>query len=602
MSISSRTIEVVKSRINIVDIVSKYVNLKRRGKNFMCCCPFHNERTPSFSVSEDHNYFKCFGCGESGDAISFVQKIENVQFIDAIKFIANHYQIPIEEDNDNQVISDQDKALAILQEAIIFYSNTLKNNQLALDYLNDERHLTNDIINKFSLGYSNNEWNGWFNYSRNHNYDVDIQLTIGLLKKNNEQIYDAYRHRIMIPIHNVYGKVIAFSARTLNNEKSESKYVNSIDSFIFHKSDILYGLYQAKLSIKESKSCFLVEGYFDVISLFKAGIKNTVATLGTYLSDNQCRLLLRFTNDVTVFYDGDKPGINAAVKNIEKLLTYSFCVNVILIPNDQDPDNFINDNKNENVIEKLNEYKHDFIEFFKIINDNTSDINNQNSVIHYILKLISCIPDEIYRNISLKRVNEVFNINVQNFNLPFVEQTKQLQLKENNESIEDKYEKEVLRLLLIYGNINSDNQYIANYIFNELKNITFNNQDYQRIRDLYQNLFDDNKTLDIKEIISKTNDEDLIKKIIDLTIDNHSVSEQWGDKFNINVSEESKDIKSHVVQIILRFKLHLIKKLIKEQEDQLKTSNDNLIIDSLLDNLKLLKSHEMNITNILLKQ
>ena len=275
---------------------------------------------------------------------------------------------------------------------------------------------------------------------------------------------------------------------------------------------------------------------------------------------------------------------------------------MILIPNDQDPDNFINDNKNENVIEKLNEYKHDFIEFFKIINDNTSDINNQNSVIHYILKLISCIPDEIYRNISLKRVNEVFNINVQNFNLPFVEQTKQLQLKENNESIEDKYEKEILRLLLIYGNINSDNQYIANYIFNELKNITFNNQDYQRIKDLYQNLFDDNKTFDIKEIISKTNDEDLIKKIIDLTIDNHSVSEQWGDKFNINVSEESKDIKSHVVQIILRFKLHLIKKLIKEQENQLKTSNDNLIIDSLLDNLKLLKSHEMNITNILLKQ
>ena len=602
MSISSRTIEVVKSRINIIDIISKYVSLKRRGKSFMCCCPFHNERTPSFSVSEEHNYFKCFGCGESGDAITFIQKIENIQFVDAIKLIANHYQIPIEEDNENPILSDQDKALAILQEATNFYNHNLKNNKIALNYLINERHLNNDIINNFSLGYSNNEWNSWLNYSRNNNYNIDIQITIGLLKKNNEQIYDSYRHRIIIPIHNVYGKVIAFSARTLNNEKTESKYINSIDSFIFHKSDILYGLYQAKSFIKENKSCFLVEGYFDVISLFKSGIKNTVATLGTYLSDNQCRLLLRFTNNVTIFYDGDKPGINATVKNIEKLLIYGFYVNVILLPNDQDPDNFINNSKNENVIEKLNEYKYDFIEFFRIINNNTNDINNQNDIIHHVLKLISCISDEIYKNIALKRINEVFNINIQNFTLPVVEQIENIKKEEKKESIEDKYEKEILRLLLIYGNINIDNQYIADHIFNELKNITFNNQNYQKIREVYQNLFDNNKVLDIKGIISKTEDENLIKEIIDLTIDNHSVSDQWENKFNIKISEESRNIKIHVIQTILRFKLYLIKKLIKEQENQLKTSTDNLIIDSLLDNLKLLKSHEINITNILLKQ
>ena len=255
--ITKEMIETVKNRVSIVDIVNSYVELKKRGQSYMACCPFHNENTPSFSVSARNNIFKCFGCGESGDAIKFVEKIENVDFIEAIKIIAKYYNIPIVEENTtlNEEQVKIKKAKDIIKSAQKFFGENLQHNNTALDYLK-KRDITEEIIEKFSLGYAENQFDKWKLYAENLKFSPQLQVQIGLLSEKSEGVfYDRFRKRIIFPIFNQYGEGVGFAGRIIENDTTQAKYINSQDSFLFHKSSLLYGLHLAKQSIREKGQC-----------------------------------------------------------------------------------------------------------------------------------------------------------------------------------------------------------------------------------------------------------------------------------------------------------------------------------------------------------
>ena len=421
--IDQPTIDRILDAANIVDVVSEFVTLRKRGINYVGLCPFHTDKTPSFYVSPAKNICKCFACGEGGTAVHFIMKHEQLNYFDALRYLAKKYNIEIQEreltDKEKQKKSDRESMLIVNSWAQQYFSTQLyehvEGKTVGLRYF-AERGFREDTIRKFQLGYSLDQRDALYKEATKSGYKKEFLEKTGLvIVYDNGGVNDRFRGRVIFPVHTLSGKVVAFGGRVLKKDEKTAKYVNSPESEIYHKSNELYGIYFAKQSMVKEDRCFLVEGYTDVISMHQAGIENVVASSGTALTQGQIRLIHRFTNNITVLYDGDAAGIKAALRGIDLLLEDGMNVKVVLLPDGEDPDSFARKHNASQFAEFIKQSETDFIRFKTrlLLDDAGNDPIKRSSLITDIIRTVAIIPDNIARSIYIRECSAMMEIDEQ---------------------------------------------------------------------------------------------------------------------------------------------------------------------------------------------
>ena len=398
--ISQNTIQQIQSRIDIIDIVGAFVKLKKRGTNYLGICPFHNERTPSFTVSPAKEIYKCFGCGKSGNSIGFLMELEKFSYVEALRWLANKYNVEIEETEmspEHKLLQSNADSLFIINSfAQQFFSDYLFNSDegrdIGLSYLK-ERGFREDIIKKFQIGFNPGDRDRFSTAALNAQYNIELLQKSGLVAIRDNKPADNYRSRIIFPIHNQSGKILGFGARILKTNDKAPKYINTPENEIYVKSKILYGSYFARQAIDKADECLLVEGYTDVVSLHQAGIENVVASGGTSLTQDQLRLIKKYTNNLTIIYDGDTAGIKAALRGMDLALEESLNVKLVLIPDKEDPDSYVNKVGAAAFNEFINANKKDFVLFQLNVSlkDAGTDSVKKSALVNQVAETISKI-------------------------------------------------------------------------------------------------------------------------------------------------------------------------------------------------------------------
>lgn len=508
--ISQNTVQEILNRIDIIDIIGDFVKLKKRGVNYLGLCPFHNEKTPSFTVSPTKEIYKCFGCGRSGNSISFLMEHEKYSYVEALKWLATKYGIEIEEtfatDEQRQQMQTADSLYIINNFAQQFFTRQLfetdEGQDIGLSYLK-ERGFREEIIKKFQLGYSPEQRDAFAREALAKQYNPELLLRTGLVVSRNEQLQDNYRGRVIFPVHNHSGKVLGFGARILKSNDKAPKYINTPENEIYVKSKILYGSYFARQPIDKADECLLVEGYTDVISLHQAGIENVVASGGTSLTPDQLRLIKKYTNNLTIVYDGDAAGVKAALRGLDMALEESLNVKLVLIPDNEDPDSYVNLVGSSAFREFVQKNKRDFILFQLDIalKDAGHDSNKKAEVVNQIAETISRInkaEDFTRQQDYIKQCSEILKIDegglhalvnkfirnriiTQERALPFEEakmheeNAKKAQETDYDDATftllfqDELQERELARIILEHGTKYwDDHQLIAEYVFSEI--------------------------------------------------------------------------------------------------------------------------------------
>ena len=539
--ISQNTIQQIQQKIDIIDIVGSFVKLKKRGANYLGNCPFHNEKTPSFTVSPTKEIYKCFGCGKSGNSISFVMEHEKYGYVDALKWLAERYNIELEEtytsDEQKQLYQTADSLFIINNYAQEFYADILFNNEegqdIGLSYLK-ERGFREEIIKKFSLGYAPEKGDAFAKESVARQYNKELLLKSGLITDRNNHLQDNYRGRIIFPINNHSGKVIGFGARIIKSNDRAPKYINTPENELYVKSRVLYGSYFARQAIDKNNECLLVEGYTDVLSLHQAGIENTVASGGTALTPDQLRLIKKYTNNLTIIYDGDQAGIKAAMRGLDLALEEGLNVKLVLIPDNEDPDSYLNKVGTSNFLDFIKNNKKDFILFQMEIGlkDAGDDTTKRSEIVNQIAETISKInkaEDFTKQQDYIKKCAEILKIDengmhslvnkfirnriaLQEKSLPFdeakhhEENAKKAAETDFDEATfnllfkDELQEREIARVLIEHGLKKwDDEQIIAEHIFNEiLDEGLFDNQDVIKLIKEFKNALYQNSIVDSK--------------------------------------------------------------------------------------------------------
>src|ERR1700749_3267896 len=410
--ITKPTIDRIMEAIDIVEVVGEFVQLKKRGAHYVGLSPFANERTPSFTVSPAKGIFKDFSSGKGGSAITFLMELEKFTYPEALKWLAKKYSIEVEETVEtieNKEEENRRESLMIVTgfASKFFHESLLETEEgrnIGLSYFK-ERGFSKEIIEKFELGYSPDQWEAFSSRALKEGYQQEFLEESGLsVKRDNGSLYDRYRGRVMFPIHSFTGRVIAFGGRTLKTDKNVPKYVNSPESEIYHKSNVLYGLFFAKKAIRDEDNCYLVEGYADVLSVHPAGIENVVASSGTSLTVEQIRLIGRFTKNVTILYDGDAAGIKASLRGLDMILEEGLNVKVVSFPDGHDPDSFVQANGSSAFKKHIEENKKDFILYKTqiLLKEVGNDPIKKADVIREIVESIAKIPDSIKASVFIK--------------------------------------------------------------------------------------------------------------------------------------------------------------------------------------------------------
>ncbi|MDP4282714.1 MAG: DNA primase, partial [Bacteroidota bacterium] len=417
--ITQDTISNILSATRIEDVVGDFVSLKRRGVNYIGLCPFHNEKTPSFTVSPAKGIYKCFGCGKAGNAVNFLMEHEHFSYPEALRFLAKRYQIEIDEEVQTpeqlQEQNEKDALFLLNSYAQQFFEKNLFDTEegkaIGLSYLK-KRGFREDIIRKFQLGYSPEKWDALVSSAQENGYKPEYLAKTGLGIPKENRMTDRFHGRVIFPIHSVTGRITGFGGRIMTDNKQVAKYINSPESDIYDKSRSLYGLFLAKNSIVSHDTCLLVEGYTDVISLYQAGIDNVVASSGTSLTQEQVKLILRYTPNITILYDGDPAGIKASMRGIDMVLEQGMNVRIVLLPDGDDPDSFARKNRAADVEKFIKDNAVNFILFkTKILLDETSgDPIKKAALIKEIVKTISLIPDAISRSVYTKECSSMMDV------------------------------------------------------------------------------------------------------------------------------------------------------------------------------------------------
>lgn len=421
--INKETIQRIMDATRIEEVIGEFVSLKKRGANHIGCCPFHNEKTPSFYVSPSKGIYKCFGCGKSGNAVGFIMDHEHYTYPEALRYLANKYNIPIEEERmteeQKERQTERDGLFHVTEFAQKYFADILHNDEMGqaigLSYFH-QRGLSDEIINTFGLGYCLDEWRNFTDHARRNGYSDEVLEKSGLtIFKEEGKCYDRFRGRVMFPIYSISGRVLGFSGRILSSEKQAAKYVNSPDSEIYDKSHTLYGIYQARNAISKEDKCYLVEGNVDVVSMHQSGVCNTVASCGTSLTVEQIRLIKRFTPNVTVLYDGDKAGIKAALRAVNLLFEEGMHVRVVLFPDGEDPDSYAQKYGSTQLQEYLRTHEENFLAFKTrvLLDDVEQDPIRKSEVLKEIVNTIALVPDRIEQQDYIRLASSKLRMNEQ---------------------------------------------------------------------------------------------------------------------------------------------------------------------------------------------
>ena len=621
MAIPRETVEQILQAAHIEEVVGEFVTLKKRGSNMWGNCPFHNEKTPSFSVNPARNIFKCFGCGKAGDSAKFLMEHEHFTYPEALRYLAKKYNIKIEEKQQTpEEIMQQsirEKMFNINEFADKYFVDTLWNTEegknIGLEYFR-ERGYFDPIIQKFHLGYSPAKWDAFTNYAKQNGYSEELLEQIGFSLKGQKGLYDRYHGRVMFPIHNLTGRVIGFGGRILINdpEKKSPKYQNSPESEIYDKKQTLYGIYFAKNAIARQDECILVEGYFDVLRMHQIGIENVVASSGTSLTMEQIRLVKRYTKNVTMLYDGDAAGIHAALRGTDMILSEGMNVRVVVLPPEHDPDTFGKEFSVEYVSNYLKENAKDFIRFKTelLLKDAENDPIKRGQVIRDIVETISVVPDSIFRITYVKECSRLLDmpeqtltnelnkilraklkksLGVESEVLPDFENTSPKQEQTVEEQLPAGYyqERELVKLLLMYGremivdereDENGEVIYeqvsVAQFIIDDLKmdNFQFINAINQRIFKIFDQAIDEGYIPDDQYFVSHE-DETIAQLAADLLSTPYKL-DQW-EKYGIFVKREEDMLRPIVLSTLYRYKDLIIEERRKDIEEELKKADDS---------------------------
>lgn len=420
--IDQETIQRIMDAARIEEVIGEFVSLKKRGANHIGCCPFHNEKTPSFYVSPSKGIFKCFGCGEAGDMVKFLMKHEHYTYPEALRWLADKYHIEIKEEElteeQKERQTERDGLFHVSEFAQKYFADLLYNDEMGravgLSYFH-QRGLSDDTIKRFGLGYCLDEWSNFTDHARKAGYSDTVLEKTGLtiVKEETGKSYDRFRGRVMFPIYSISGRVLGFSGRILSSEKQAAKYVNSPDSDIYNKSRILYGLYQARTAIAKANKCYLVEGNVDVISMHQSGVENTVASCGTSLTTEQIRLIKRYTPNVTVLYDGDSAGIKAALRAIDLLFAEGMHVRLVLFPDGEDPDSYAQKYGSTKLQEYLASHEDNFIMFkTRVLLDTVKDDPIRKAeLVSDTARSIALVADMLERAEYVRQCSQLLRVN-----------------------------------------------------------------------------------------------------------------------------------------------------------------------------------------------
>jgi DNA primase len=600
--IDRSTIERILDAAQIVDVVQEFVPLKKRGVNFLGLCPFHNEKTPSFTVSPAKEIFKCFGCGKVGNSVNFVMEHEHLTYPEALKYLAKKYHIEVvEKELSQDEIDKQNERESLLvvtaYAARQFTENlfqTAEGMSIGLTYFK-ERGFRQETLKKFEVGYSFEKRDAFSKKALEDGYKQDFLIKTGLSIQHEDRIFDRFSNRVMFPIHSLSGQVLGFGGRILKTDHKTAKYLNSPESEIYHKSRILYGIYQARKAITQEDRCYLVEGYTDVMSVHEAGIENVVASSGTSLTQEQVRLIKRFTQNITILYDGDAAGIKASIRGIDLVLEEGMNVKIVLLPDGEDPDSWSKKVSNEEFSRFLKENETDFIRFKTqlLLAEANNDPVRKADLIRDVVKSIAVIPEAINRTVYIKECSTVLEVsepilynevnklrhqkNFQDRNkypgpedLPV--QPKVVQSLEEKVDAGTHAEKELIRLLLKFGNLIFEKKPNNEDGLEEVVSITdftvreITTDDLKFENKLYAKVFDEFKFSSEQGLISgdiqfiKHVDPDISRLSADLLSEPHVLSKIWQAK-QTYIKTENELFIFLIEDSVLKFKSDKIKLL-----------------------------------------
>lgn len=619
------TVDRIIEAARIQEVVSDYVTLRKRGVNMIGLCPFHNEKTPSFTVSPAKGIFKCFGCGKGGNAVHFIMEHEQISYYEALKFLARKYHIEFKEreftPEEMAARNDRESMFLVNEYAQKYFSNTLHNRiegkSIGLSYFR-ERAFRDDIIRKFQLGYALDLRDDFTQTALRDGYNKEYLVKTGLTLENEQgQLTDRFRGRVIFPVHTLSGKVVAFGGRIIRKDDKTAKYVNSPESEIYHKSNELYGIYFAKQAIVREDRCYLVEGYTDVISMHQTGIENVVASSGTSLTPGQIRLIHRFTDNVTIIYDGDPAGIKASLRGIDMLLEEGLNIRVLLLPDGDDPDSFARKTNAADFIEFVNKNSVDFMRFKTrlLIDDAGNDPVKRAALISDIVRSISIIPNQVIRgeyvkecSILLKTDEAMLYHEINKLKASAREKSVTPQTSTPtqtfptespavlNKSLFDNEEKNLLQLLIKYGHLQRfylDEEKkqlisVAEYVISDLEmdDLTFHNPLHQRMLNEYkQHCMQKNESAE--KFFTFHPDSQISQLAIELLSEKYTLSKVHS-KMKEMISDEER-LNDLTPRLIYEYKMSIVIEQMRQKLAEMKAAVDagnNTLVDSLMKDIR----------------
>lgn len=634
--IAPESIQAVMDRADIIDVVGQFVRLKKRGANYIANCPFHNEKTPSFSVSASKGIYKCFGCGKGGNVLTFIQEHEKLTYPEAVRWLADFYNIELVESErspEQKEKQQTEESLRIVNEfaAQFFYDtlfNTDEGKTIGLSYFK-ERGFRKEIIDRFRLGYCPEHSNAFYNDAVRKGYNQDLLEKTGLVKNRNGGYYDVYRGRVIFPIQSMTGRILGFGARILKKSDRAPKYINTPENELYNKSRVLYGMYQSKQAINKLDECFLVEGYTDVISLHQGGVENVVSSSGTSLTDGQLRVIGQLTKNLTILYDGDAAGVNAALRGLDMALSQSFNVKLVLLPEGEDPDSFVQGNGAAKFHEYVKDNKKDVIGFrldigmrdagddpvlkSKLVNEIAESVSRIDKVTDFALK--EYYIREATRKLGveeegfIKLVNKYVRDRIeQDKKSQKIEEERQIQNEieaaqyeqyEDPQSVQRKspdedQESELIRVLIEYGEKAIDEYAnVAEMIRDAVDPELIDSPLVRKMFDAYYEQLDNTGNCPDLRYFVMFPDVDVQHKVAHL-FQIPTVSENWKIKHNIDTMHGDLSYVNEVNSPLIYFEFKKLRAIIKKLHERIGTEKDEQKLKMLITKWMELKKEEEN--------
>ena len=635
--IPKETIDTIFETARIEEVVGDFVTLKKRGANMLGNCPFHDEKTPSFTVSPTKGIYKCFGCGKGGHSVNFVMEIDQLSYPEALKYLAKKYNIEIQEEEQTpeQIAkANARESLFVVNSYAKDYfhdslNNSIEGKAVGLSYFK-ERGVSPEMIDKFQLGYNPDNWDAFTKSALEASYKKEFLEKTGLSIFKEDKSFDRFKGRIIFPIHSISGRIVGFGGRTLKKD-DKAKYINSPESEIYHKSRVLYGIYFSKSAIVKNDNCLIVEGYTDVISMHQTGLQNVVASSGTALGSEQIKLIGRYTKNITLLFDSDNAGIKAASKAIDLILAEGMTVKIALLPDGEDPDSYAKKFGGEGLTNFINENSRDFVEFkISLLDDKSKDdpIKKVN-LINNIMLSTAIIPDGITREVYIDKCSKILEVGkteLENKVRELIHKTKavkkvekqtakkvdQIQAVTRSKAKSEFQEKDIIRFMLQYGHYflnfeNAENNseenkvYVVHYIISEFRNQNvFSNPNYSLIFNTFKEALSQGELL-TEEYFTQHKDPEVSQVAVDIISNEHSISQKWKEH-GIYTETEEMQLKKAVDTAIYSLKIAKIVERIEAKNIELAngSNDDEKLLVEINDMLKIKREISAKLGRIVL--